>query len=65
MGKILFFVPKQEAAERKPLRPGERATIILFPGVRYERLDDPPAPARRGTGKIRPTRRPGASPLRK
>jgi hypothetical protein len=63
MGKILFFVPKQGAAVREPRGPGELATIILFPGVRYERLDDPPAPARRGTGKVRRTRRPGASPL--
>jgi hypothetical protein len=63
MGKILFLVPKQGAAQREPLEPGYLATIIIFPGVRYERLGDPPAPVRGRAGKARRTRKPRPSPL--
>ena len=63
MGKILIFVAKQAATPREPRGRGDLATIILFPGVRYERLGDPPSPVRGQAGKTRRNRRPHASPL--
>ncbi len=63
MGKILYFVPRQAATPREPRKPTELATIILFPGVRYERLGDPPAPPRRGPGGTSRPRRPRAFPV--
>lgn len=36
MATIHSFMPKPKAARRAPA-PGEAATIIIFPGVRYER----------------------------
>lgn len=44
MATILTFVPRPD---RPPAsgRAGDGADIIIFPGVRYERLDDTPAPS--------------------
>jgi hypothetical protein len=36
MGMILSFVPKNSPAIQRA--PGELASVIIFPGVRYERL---------------------------
>ncbi|MET0943516.1 MAG: hypothetical protein ABWY13_19385 [Mesorhizobium sp.] len=63
MGKLLYFVPRQAAEPREPRNPNELATIILFPGVRYERLGDPPPPLRRGTGKTNRPGKPRAFPI--
>ena len=39
MGMVLAFVPPS-AARKKPSRThGTTATVVIFPGVRYERLE--------------------------
>ncbi len=37
MNSILTFRPRKAAADPSPKRGGAPATIIIFPGVRYER----------------------------
>lgn len=37
MGSILAFSPRK-SAKAKPAADGKPATVIIFPGVRYERL---------------------------
>lgn len=37
MGTILSFVPKRAASGQSRKRPQLAASIIIFPGVRYER----------------------------
>jgi hypothetical protein len=38
MGNILAFRPRKPSSARAPKRNPSPATIIIFPGVRYERL---------------------------
>lgn len=47
MGSVLAFVPR-EAAAKKPLPAGDIASIVIFPGVRYERYE--PETDRAATG---------------
>lgn len=37
MGMLLFFTPQKAAKPRPEQKPGATASIIIFPGVRYER----------------------------
>lgn len=37
MGSIVAFVQKRAGASRPSLAAGAPATVIIFPGVRYER----------------------------
>jgi hypothetical protein len=40
MGSILPFQPRDAASIRKPNEAGASASIVIFPGVRYERHED-------------------------
>jgi hypothetical protein len=40
MGNILAFQPKRAGGTRRPQGKSPPATIIIFPGVRYERRPD-------------------------
>lgn len=40
MGSILPFQPRNAASIRKPNDAGASASIVIFPGVRYERHED-------------------------
>jgi hypothetical protein len=60
MGKILPFTCLPRSTSRKP---GDAsAEIVIFPGVRVEYHDQPPAPAGKG-GPSRRGRRPQKAPL--
>jgi hypothetical protein len=37
MGSVLAFAPRDAATVRKPLGAGNTASIVIFPGIRYER----------------------------
>ena len=37
MGSVLAFAPRDAATIRKPLVEGGTASIVIFPGIRYER----------------------------
>jgi hypothetical protein len=39
MGSLLSFAPRRAAPSRKPVLAGATASVIIFPGVRYERAD--------------------------
>jgi hypothetical protein len=55
MASIHSFMPKPATAARRPKLNGETATIIIFPGVRYER---PGGPSTGGSGSGSQSRRP-------
>ncbi|MEW9806827.1 hypothetical protein [Mesorhizobium marinum] len=40
MGSVLAFAPRDAAPTKKPPAAGATASIVIFPGVRYERPDD-------------------------
>ena len=40
MGSVLAFQPREAASIRKPLAAGTTASIVIFPGIRYERHED-------------------------
>ena len=42
MGSVLSFAPRDAATVRKPLAAGDTASIVIFPGIRYERQDETP-----------------------
>ena len=37
MGSVVAFAPRDAATVRKPLAAGDTASIVIFPGIRYER----------------------------
>ncbi len=37
MGSVLAFAPRDAATIRKPPAAGDTASIVIFPGIRYER----------------------------
>ena len=37
MGSVLAFAPRDAATIRKPIAAGDTASIVIFPGIRYER----------------------------
>ena len=37
MGSVLAFAPRDAATIRKSLPAGDTASIVIFPGIRYER----------------------------
>ena len=37
MGSVLSFAPRNAATSRKPTDPGATASVVIFPGIRYER----------------------------
>jgi hypothetical protein len=37
MGSVLAFAPRDAASVRKPHPAGDTASIVIFPGIRYER----------------------------
>jgi hypothetical protein len=39
MGSVLSFAPREAATVRKPLPAGDTASIVIFPGIRYERRE--------------------------
>ena len=39
MGSVLEFAPRDAATTRKPLAAGDTASIVIFPGIRYERQE--------------------------
>jgi hypothetical protein len=47
MATILSFQPGARQASDTPRASAHRAEIVLFPGVRYERLSEPPKPAKK------------------
>lgn len=48
MGSVVSFRPRTAAVRRNRLPPGAQATIVIFPGVRYEHGIRDPGPAKRG-----------------
>jgi hypothetical protein len=40
MGSVLAFQPREAASIKKPLAAGATASIVIFPGIRYERHED-------------------------
>lgn len=59
MGSVLAFQPREAASIKKPLAAGATASIVIFPGIRYERHKDdlPHAVSPKGDsrrGKSRP-----------
>ena len=40
MGSVLAFSPRDAATIRKPLAAGDTASIVIFPGIRYERQSE-------------------------
>lgn len=47
MGSVVSFRPRTAAVRRNRLPPGAQATIVIFPGVRYEHgIRDNPGPHR-------------------
>ncbi|WP_353642154.1 hypothetical protein [Mesorhizobium sp. WSM2239] len=50
MGSIVSFVQKRAGASRPGLAAGTPATVIIFPGVRYERPGGQNAVSRPGLG---------------
>ena len=62
MGMLLSFAPPRAAKPRQKPRPGSSASIIIFPGIRYERLN---ALDRLGQMMAKPElHKPGQAPLR-
>jgi hypothetical protein len=61
MGSVLAFQPRDAATVRKPpLAVGDTASIVIFPGIRYERhehdaRDTPAARAETQRDKPRPS----------
>ncbi len=53
MGSVLAFAPRVAATVRKPLAAGDTASIVIFPGIRYERHQPEP---RQATGRAETTR---------
>ena len=53
MGSILSFKPRTAAMRPKPRPAGTEASVVIFPGVRYERGE-----------ASAPRRMPGVAPLR-
>lgn len=45
MGSVLAFAPRVAATVRKPLAAGDTASIVIFPGIRYERHQPEPRQA--------------------
>lgn len=39
MGSVLAFAPRDAAAIRKPPAAGDTGSVVIFPGIRYERHD--------------------------
>ncbi len=37
MGSVLAFAPRDAATIKKPLAAGDTGSIVIFPGIRYER----------------------------
>jgi hypothetical protein len=56
MGSIVSFVQKKAGASRPGRVAGAPATVIIFPGVRYERQGAPSAVPRPGLGLPRRTK---------
>jgi len=57
MGSVLAFQPRDAASTRKPNDAGVSASIVIFPGVRYERREDAPrdtTPTRRTARRDKP-----------
>lgn len=42
MGSVLAFAPRDAATIRKPSIEGGTASIVIFPGIRYERHEPEP-----------------------
>jgi hypothetical protein len=55
MASIHSFMPRPATGERRPRPVGQTATIIIFPGVRYER---PGGPSAGGSGSGSQSRKP-------
>ncbi|AMS43605.1 hypothetical protein AA2016_4695 [Aminobacter aminovorans] len=49
MGSVVSFMPRQAAIRRSPRTAETSASIIIFPGVRYERTKGPAS----GAGELR------------
>lgn len=45
MGSVLSFAPREAATVRKPPAAGATASIVIFPGIRYERHEEAPQTA--------------------
>ncbi|GLS31799.1 hypothetical protein SAMN04488498_102401 [Mesorhizobium albiziae] len=56
MGDILSFQPKRSSGTREKRGQSTDATIIIFPGVRYERLDGTRMKTPTSGSKPRPSR---------
>ena len=51
MGSVLAFQPRDAATVRKPpLAVGDTASIVIFPGIRYERHEQDAREARQPRG---------------
>jgi hypothetical protein len=50
MGKVIAFQPRKSAGSMRRVGQERDAEIIFFPGVRYERMDDARADARKRSG---------------
>lgn len=56
MGSVLAFAPRDAATAKKPIVGGTTASIVIFPGIRYERPDETPqvVPAKRSARREKP-----------
>ncbi len=53
MGSVLAFAPRVAATVRKPLAAGDTASIVIFPGIRYERHEQEPRQAAAGRAETK------------
>jgi len=37
MGSVVSFAPRNAATNQKPIAAGATASVVIFPGIRYER----------------------------
>lgn len=61
MGSVVSFAPR-DAATRKPIAGGVTASVIIFPGVRYERQQASTPTIEIPVGTMRPDQRPDKLP---
>ncbi len=53
MGSVVAFAPRDAATVRKPLAAGDTASIVIFPGIRYERHEAGGSRGHRSSGRRR------------
>jgi hypothetical protein len=63
MGSVLSFAPRNAASSRKQIAAGSTASVVIFPGIRYEHpkssgpVDDAAGTNRSDTRRDKPSPR--------